>query len=127
MDGDHQAAGAVSAAVGTGGAGFRHAALLAGSQEQYQAGVTGFVRAALDRDEPVLVAVPAFRAGPLRQRLGAAAGQATWAGMDPVGRNPARIIPALSAFARDSVRSRVSSVGACGWRGRTGPGPAEAF
>jgi hypothetical protein len=55
--------------------------LLAGSQEQYLAGVTGFVRAARARGEPVLVAVPAFRAGPLRQLLGASAGQVTWADM----------------------------------------------
>src|SRR5436305_11836564 len=98
MDGDHQAAGTVSAAAGTGSGGFCHNALLAGSQEQYLAGVNGFVRAALARGEPVLVAVPPFRAGPLRQRLGAGAGRVTWADMPAVGRHPARIIPALTAF-----------------------------
>jgi hypothetical protein len=64
MHDDQQQAGTVSRQVaGISGEGFRHVALLAGSQEQYAAEMTGFVRAALARDEPVLVAVPAFRAG----------------------------------------------------------------
>jgi anti-sigma regulatory factor (Ser/Thr protein kinase) len=127
MDGDHQAAGPVSAAAGTGGGGFRHAALLAGSQEQYLAEVTGFVRAALARGEPTLIAVPGFRAGPLRQLLGAGTGQVTWADMDQVGSNPARIIPALTAFTRDHAGTRVSCVGECAWPGRTGPELTEAI
>jgi anti-sigma regulatory factor (Ser/Thr protein kinase) len=127
MDGDHQAGGAVSAGAGGGGGGFCHAALLAGSQEQYLAEVAGFVRAALDRGEPVLVAVPAFRAGPLRQRLGAGAGQVTWADMDQVGRNPARIIPALTAFIGDHAPAPVSCVGECAWPGRTEPELTEVI
>jgi anti-sigma regulatory factor (Ser/Thr protein kinase) len=107
--------------------GFRHVALLAGSQEQYLAEVSGFVRAALARGEPVLVAVPAFRAGPLRQLLGAGAGQVTWADMAEMGRNPARIIPALTAFARDHAGARISCVGECAWPGRTGPELTEAI
>jgi anti-sigma regulatory factor (Ser/Thr protein kinase) len=89
--------------------------------------MTGFVRAALARDEPVLVAVPAFRAGPLRQALGADAGQVTWADMAEMGRNPARIIPALTAFARDYAGTRVSCVGESAWPGRTGPELTEAI
>ena len=128
MHDDHQAAETVSQQVaGISDEGFCHAALLAGSQEQYLAGVTGFVRAALARGAPVLVAVPAFRTGPLRQMLGAAAGQVTWADMAEVGRNPARIIPALTAFARDHAGTRVSCVGECTWPGRTGPELTEAI
>jgi anti-sigma regulatory factor (Ser/Thr protein kinase) len=128
MHNDHQEAETVSAqAADSSGEGFCHAALLAGSQEQYLAEVTGFVRAALGRDEVVLVAVPAFRAGPLRQRLGADAGRVAWADMDEVGRNPARIIPALAAFARDHAGARVSVVGECAWPGRTDPELTEAI
>lgn len=128
MRDDHQEAETVSPqAAGISGEGFCHAALLAGSQEQYLAEVTGFVDAALGRNEMVLVAVPAFRAGPLRQRLGADAGQVAWADMGEVGRNPARIIPALTAFARDHAGSRVSVVGKCTWPGRTGPELTEAI
>jgi len=115
------------AAAGISGEGFCHAALLAGSQEQYLAEVTRFVRAALGHDEVVLVAVPAFRAGPLRRMLGTDARQVAWADMGEVGRNPARIIPALTAFARDHAGSRVSCVGECAWPGRTGPELTEAI
>jgi hypothetical protein len=50
MHDDQQQAGTVSRQVaGISGEGFRHVALLAGSQEQYLAEMTGFVRAALAR------------------------------------------------------------------------------
>jgi anti-sigma regulatory factor (Ser/Thr protein kinase) len=127
MHDDHQAGEMASPAAGISGASFCHAALLADSQEHYVAGVTGFVRAALARGEPVLVAVPAFRAGPLRQALGADAGQVTWTDMAEVGRNPARIIPALTAFTRDHAGTRVSCVGESAWPGRTGPELTEAI
>src|SRR5438309_965340 len=56
MHDDQQETGTVSQQVaGISAEGFRHVALLAGSQEQYLAEVTGFVSAALDRGEPVLV------------------------------------------------------------------------
>src|SRR5690242_1587279 len=122
MHDDQQEAGTVSRPVaGISGEGFRHVALLAGSQEQYLAEVTWFVRAAMARGEPVLVAVPAFRAGPLRQALGAGAGQVTWADMAEMGRNPARIIPALTAFARDHPGTRSAASGSP--PGRAGPAP----
>jgi anti-sigma regulatory factor (Ser/Thr protein kinase) len=128
MHDDQQQAGTVSQQVADISAeGFRHVALLAGSQEQYLAEVTGFVSAALARGEPVLVAVPAFRAGPLRRMLGADAGRVAWADMGEVGRNPARIIPALTAFARDHAGTPVSVVGECTWPGRTGPELTEAI
>jgi anti-sigma regulatory factor (Ser/Thr protein kinase) len=127
MHNDHQQPGTASQAVGRLGEGFCHAALLVGSQEHYLAEVTAFVRAALAREEPVLVAVPAFRAGPLREMLGAASGRVTWADMAEVGRNPARIIPALTAFVRDHASRRISCVGECIWPGRTGPELTEAI
>lgn len=107
--------------------GFRHAALLFHSQEQYLAEVTGFVHAALARDEPVLVAVPTFRIGPLRRALGTDAQRATFSDMTEIGRNPARIIPAVTEFAMDHPGRRVHCVGECTWPGRTGPELNEAF
>lgn len=106
--------------------GFCHAALLVRSQEHYLAEVTGFVHAALARDEPVLVAVPAFRAGPLRRALGAGAQRAVFTDMTEVGRNPARIIPAVTEFAMGHAGKRVSCVGECTWPGRTDPELNEA-
>lgn len=105
---------------------FCHAALLFRSQEHYLAEVTGFVHAALARAEPVLVAVPGFRAGPLRRALGAAAQQVVFADMAELGRNPARIIPAVTAFAIDHAEKGVSCVGECIWPGRSGPELSEA-
>ena len=128
MHDDQQHAGTVSQQVaGISGEGFRHVALLAGGQEQYLAEVTGFVRAALARGEPVLVAVPAFRAGPLRQAARRRAGQVTWADMAQMGRTRRRIIPALTAFTRDHAGTPVSCVGECAWPGRTGPELTEAI
>lgn len=106
--------------------GFCHAALPFRSQEQYLAEVTGFVHAALARDEPVLVAVPSFRAGPLRRALGTDAQRAIFTDMTEIGRNPARIIPAITEFAMDHPGTRVHCVGECTWPGRTGPELNEA-
>jgi anti-sigma regulatory factor (Ser/Thr protein kinase) len=47
--------------------------------------------------------------------------------MAEMGRNPARIIPALTAFARDHAGTRVSCVGESAWPGRTGPELTEAI
>jgi hypothetical protein len=127
MRDNHQEAETASPAAGISGEGFCHAVLLAGSQEQYLAEVTRFVRAALGQNEVVLVAVPAFRAGPLRRMLGADARRVAWADMGEVARNPARIIPGLTAFARDHSGTRISCVGECAWPGRTGPELTEAI
>ena len=77
---------------------FRHLALLYRGRAGYTLAVRGFIRDSLDRDEPLLVVVPDRNADLLRADLGAEASRVTWMDMTALGRNPARIIPAVSRF-----------------------------
>jgi anti-sigma regulatory factor (Ser/Thr protein kinase) len=122
-DNRHAACGVPPAPAG----GFCHTALLFDSQEQYLAEVTRFVHTALARAEPIVIAVPAFRAGPLRQALGADAQRAVFTDMTELGRNPARIIPAITEYALDHAGTRLNCVGECTWPSRSGPELNEAI
>ncbi len=109
------------AATQAGGPGFRHAALVYRSESQYLTEVAAFVRAAFARDDPVLVAVPGFHAGPLREVLGAGAGRVTFADMLEDGCNPGRIISTVQRFAGSHHGRRVCAVGEPAWAGRSEP------
>jgi anti-sigma regulatory factor (Ser/Thr protein kinase) len=78
--------------------GLRHEALLYDGSEQFVDSVLPFVTAALEADEPVLVAVGADKAERLRGALGADAGAVVFGDMEAIGRNPARILPAWLDF-----------------------------
>ncbi|TDU80292.1 sensor histidine kinase [Streptomyces sp. KS 21] len=99
--------------------GFVHPALFYRGQAEYLAGVSGFVRAALAADEPVLVAVPAPRLESLRDSLGVDAAQVTWTDMTQLGRNPGRILAALQEFADRHAGRPARIVGEPIWPGRT--------
>jgi anti-sigma regulatory factor (Ser/Thr protein kinase) len=77
---------------------FRHEALLYAGDAEFAERVTRFVRAGVEREEPVLVVVAAPKIGMLRDTLGDDARAVTFADMDEVGANPARIIPAWYRF-----------------------------
>ncbi|WP_405977000.1 anti-sigma factor RsbA family regulatory protein [Streptomyces sp. NBC_00158] len=109
----------VPAAGGPGA--FVHRALLCRGPDEYLSGVGGFVRAALAADEPVLVAVPGPRLGPLREVLGGGAG-VEFVDMARLGRNPGRILSALRDFAGRHEGRPARIVGGPVWPGRT---PAE--
>src|SRR5438874_9543855 len=98
---------------GAAGDGLRHMALPYRSRAHYLREVRVFVRAALARDEPVMVAVPGPRAGQLRAALGAGAGGVAFADMEEIGGNPARVIPAVTDFADTHRGRRVSWVSEC--------------
>ncbi len=119
MDSRPPAAGAEVelAAPGDSGA-FCHAALLYADDGEYLAAVAGFVRAALRRGEPVLVAVPGDRAQVLREALGSDARQVGFADMTEAGRNPGRIISAMAEFAASHRGQPVSAVGQPVWPAR---------
>jgi anti-sigma regulatory factor (Ser/Thr protein kinase) len=76
------------------GGGFRHDALLYAGAQQFVARTAAFVREALEREEPILVAVIEPRRSMLREELGQDAKHVEFLDMWQVGRNPARIIPA---------------------------------
>ncbi|MFL6112568.1 MAG: anti-sigma factor RsbA family regulatory protein [Catenulispora sp.] len=77
-----------------GSGGFRHDALLYAGERQFVERTAAFVRDALEREEPVLVAVIEPRRSLLREELGPDAERVEFLDMWNVGRNPARIIPA---------------------------------
>lgn len=106
--------------------GFRHVGLFYRTQAEYVARVAGFARAGLDRGEPVMLVVPGFRTAQLRQALGQDADRVAFADMTGVGRNPARIIPAVHAFLDRHPGRRVTCVGECAWPGRSQAELAEA-
>ena len=101
-----------------------HEAMFYGTDDEYVAGVVPFVRAGLENDESVLVAVPARQIELLRSELGADARRVTFTDMAVLGRNPARIIPEWSAFVEECARDGrgARGVGEPIWPGRS---PAE--
>jgi anti-sigma regulatory factor (Ser/Thr protein kinase) len=78
--------------------GFRHEALLYGSEEQFVEKTGAFLQEGLDAGEAILVVVGSRKIHLLREYLGATASRVLFADMAEVGRNPARIIPAWRAF-----------------------------
>jgi anti-sigma regulatory factor (Ser/Thr protein kinase) len=104
----------------------RHAALFYRERGDYRAVVVDFIRAALGRREPVLVAVPDAAAGVLRGALGSEGPKVMFADMTEMGRNPAGIIPAVRAFMDRHSGTRISYVGEPAWPGRSGPELLEA-
>ena len=98
---------------------FRHLALFYQGRGEYLAALCGFIRAGRARGEAVFVAVPERKAQLLRQELGADSAQVTLVDMAELGRNPARIIPAVLAYAGKHRGQRVCCIGEPIWPGRT--------
>ena len=86
---------------------FHHEALFYAGDEEFVERCRALVEEGLDRDEPVLVMVGSRKLELLRDALGARAGQAHFADMEVVGRNPARIIPAWARFVADRSQGAV--------------------
>jgi anti-sigma regulatory factor (Ser/Thr protein kinase) len=99
---------------------FAHPALLYRGSDEYLAGTLPFIRAGLESEEPVAVAVPGPNLAVLRAELGEDAGRVRLIDMTEAGRNPGRIIPAvLRAFADAHPRGRVRIIGEPIWPSRT--------
>jgi len=98
-----------------------HDALFYANDDDYVAGVLGFVRGGLQRDEPVLVAVPGWNLDLLREALSAEEmPRVRLRDMTVAGRNPGRIIgTVLTAFVREHTGRRVRIVGEPIWPERT--------
>jgi anti-sigma regulatory factor (Ser/Thr protein kinase) len=97
----------------------RHVALLYRGHDDYLASMAGCVQGALGRGEPVFVAVPGSRVDLLREALAPDSGRVTFGDMAQIGRNPARIIPALRAFIDCHPGQRVCYLGELAWPTRT--------
>jgi anti-sigma regulatory factor (Ser/Thr protein kinase) len=90
------------------------------SPEDYQAGLVPFVTAGLAAGQPVLVALPTANLAALHDALGGRDAKAVrFADMATVGRNPARIIPAIRHFLDSHPGRRARVIGEPIWPGRS--------
>jgi anti-sigma regulatory factor (Ser/Thr protein kinase) len=106
---------------------FGHTALLYSSASEYAQSVGGFALAGLDAGEPVMIAVPGRHADLIKNSLGPKAGQVAFGDMAKLGRNPARIIEVIDAFAAAHDGQPVRYVGEPVWPSRTDAEKAEAM
>jgi anti-sigma regulatory factor (Ser/Thr protein kinase) len=98
---------------------FRHLALFCHGRGEYLAALCGFIRAGRARGEAVFVAVPEGKAELVRQELGEDSARVMLVDMAELGRNPARIIPAVLAYAGQHRGQHVCFIGEPIWPGRT--------
>jgi len=95
-----------------------HLALFYHGSDEYSDIVAGFVRAGLEVGERVFVALPGHRLAAVLGALGGQREYVAFADMTSLGRNPARIIPAIEAFA-SAGSEPVRFVGEPIWPGRS--------
>jgi anti-sigma regulatory factor (Ser/Thr protein kinase) len=106
--------------------GFCHLALFYRGRGEYVPALRGFLRASRERGEAVFVAVPQRRAQLLRRELNGDLAQVALVDMAELGRNPARIIPALLTYAGKHRGQHVCCIGEPIWPGRTAAEIQEA-
>jgi hypothetical protein len=105
---------------------FRHLALFYHGRSEYVAVLAGFIQASLAQGDAVFVAIPEGNARLLRQELGEDSARLFMVDMAELGRNPARIIPAVMTYARQETGRPVSCIGEPIWPGRTAAEVLEA-
>ena len=105
---------------------FRHLALFYHGRSEYVAVLAGFIQASLAQGDAVFVAIPEGNAQLLRQELGEDSARLFMVDMAELGRNPARIIPAVMTYARQETGRPVSCIGEPIWPGRTAAEMLEA-
>ncbi len=104
----------------------RHLALLYRGRSEYLAALGGIIRASRARGDAVFVAVPERKAELVRRELGDDSAQVTLVDMAELGRNPARIIPAVLSYAGRYQGRPVCCIGEPIWPGRTAAEMREA-
>jgi anti-sigma regulatory factor (Ser/Thr protein kinase) len=105
----------------------RHIALLYTDAAEYFSTLSAFVLAGVAAGENVMVAIPEPKAAQLHRLLPPAdASSVTFADMAELGRNPARIMPAIEAFLGQPAGRPARYVGEPIWPGRTGAEIGEA-
>ena len=77
---------------------FRHEAFFYSDQDEFLDGMSSFIRAGVDADEPTLVVLSAEKIEGLRTELNGYDDGVLFADMGEVGANPARIVPAWQEF-----------------------------
>jgi len=105
---------------------FAHHALFYRGRDEYTREVCSFVREGLSAAELALVAVPGRRLDLVRAALGEAGEAVSFADMAALGRNPARIIPAIRRFTDGHRPHRTRFVSEPVWAGRSAAETTEA-
>lgn len=103
---------------GSGEPGFEHAALFYDADEQLVAGVVDHVRAGLEAEDAVVIALPDVHLDLVRDALGGDARAVVLQEAKRLGHNPARLGPALHTFVDQHPGRRVRAVGEGLWPGR---------
>ena len=94
---------------------------------EYLAALAGFIQASQARGDAVFVAVPKVNAQLVHQEFGVNSAHVDLVDMAELGRNPARIIPALQAYAGKHNGRHVCCIGEPIWPGRTAAEVREAI
>ncbi len=105
---------------------FRHLALFYRGRGEYLAALRGFIQASRARGDAVFVAVPKRKAELVRRELDGDLAQVALVDMAELGRNPARIMPALLTYAGKHCGQHVCCIGEPIWPGRTAAEVQEA-
>jgi anti-sigma regulatory factor (Ser/Thr protein kinase) len=108
------------------GQALRHFGLLYRTPADYLAGVLPFLTDGIAAGEPAFVSVPPANVALLRDSLHGDAAAVQFADMTAIGRNPARIIPAIRRFVDAHDTQRVRFVGEPIWQGRSAEEICEA-
>ncbi len=98
--------------------GLVHEALFYEDLGGYLDGTTSFLREGLEQGEAAMAAVPEPRTDALREAMGGDASAVRFVDMTELGRNPARIIPAVREWVEDQRTERVRFVGEPIWAER---------
>ena len=96
-----------------------HQALFYRNSGEYLGGISAFITPALERGEPVAIAVPAPKLRLLRAAFGSRAAEIELLDMFELGKNPARIIPAVQAMIDRHGKRPLHYVGEPIWAGRS--------
>jgi anti-sigma regulatory factor (Ser/Thr protein kinase) len=106
--------------------GFSHPALFYRSPAEYLVGIRSFVEEGLGMGQAALVAVPGRQGALVRRSLAGSPGPVQFIDMIELGRNPGRIIPAVTEFLAEQGGRPARFVGETIWPGRTVHEVAEA-
>jgi anti-sigma regulatory factor (Ser/Thr protein kinase) len=108
------------------GDGLLHSALLYRGAAEFRAAVERYVRGGLARAEPVLIVTPPRKVSWLRREFNGDTGGVAFTDMTELGRNPARIIPAIRTFMDRYPGRRIRYVGEPVWPERSAAELREA-
>lgn len=99
--------------------GFSHPAVFYRSPAEYLICIRNFVEEGLGKGEAALIAVPGRQGALVRRSLAGSPGPVQFVDMAELGRNPGRIIPAVTEFLAEQDGRPARFVGEPIWPGRT--------